>query len=225
MFVCVQLFLYQLLRGLSYCHARRILHRDLKPQNLLITKRGGTDPRALLLITVYMIGAIGRGSQTCMHVCVRYRADLKLADFGLARARSIPIKTYSSEVVTLWYRPPDILLGSTEYSTHIDIWCAVPLSLLSSVHKHTIRLLFSFPFAFSPISVPSSDLLSSVCPLGGSAFVFTLARTLNAIGGGQPVPSGLDSTRRTSLPGPSGPRLSLVTALCCTHHTCRPNYD
>ncbi|CAH8517428.1 unnamed protein product [Schistosoma turkestanicum] len=84
----VQLFLYQLLRGLAYCHERRILHRDLKPQNLLINSRG----------------------------------DLKLADFGLARAKSIPIKTYSNEVVTLWYRPPDILLGSTEYSTHIDMW-------------------------------------------------------------------------------------------------------
>lgn len=136
-----------------------------------------------------------------MHVCTRYRADLKLADFGLARARSIPIKTYSSEVVTLWYRPPDILLGSTEYSTHIDIWCADPLSLLSSVHdtpSHSLSLS-PFHFAFSPISVPSSDLLSSVCPLRGSAFVFTLARTLNAIGGGQPVPSRLDSTQLDAL--------------------------
>lgn len=41
---------------------------------------------------------------------------------GLARAKSIPTKTYSNEVVTLWYRPPDVLLGSTDYSTHIDMW-------------------------------------------------------------------------------------------------------
>ncbi|MGH0180390.1 UNVERIFIED_CONTAM: hypothetical protein FKN15_004119 [Acipenser sinensis] len=41
---------------------------------------------------------------------------------GLARAKSIPTKTYSNEVVTLWYRPPDILLGSTDYSTPIDMW-------------------------------------------------------------------------------------------------------
>ena len=34
----------------------------------------------------------------------------------------MPIKTYSNEVVTLWYRPPDVLLGSVEYSTPIDIW-------------------------------------------------------------------------------------------------------
>ncbi|ESN92056.1 hypothetical protein HELRODRAFT_89986, partial [Helobdella robusta] len=84
----VKLFLFQILRGLSYCHKRRILHRDLKPQNLLINQLG----------------------------------ELKLADFGLARAKSIPTKTYSNEVVTLWYRPPEVLLGSTEYSTPIDMW-------------------------------------------------------------------------------------------------------
>ncbi|KAF7496433.1 Cyclin-dependent kinase 14 [Sarcoptes scabiei] len=84
----VRLFMFQLLRGLSYCHERRILHRDLKPQNLLISEQG----------------------------------ELKLADFGLARAKSIPSHTYSNEVVTLWYRPPDVLLGSRNYSTSLDMW-------------------------------------------------------------------------------------------------------
>ena len=41
---------------------------------------------------------------------------------GLARSKSIPSQTFSSEVVTLWYRPPDVLLGSTDYSTALDMW-------------------------------------------------------------------------------------------------------
>jgi serine/threonine protein kinase len=47
--------------------------------------------------------------------------ELKLADFGLARAYGIPVKCYSSEVVTLWYRPPDVLFGAKIYTTSIDI--------------------------------------------------------------------------------------------------------
>lgn len=47
---------------------------------------------------------------------------MKIADFGLARTFTIPIRPYTHEVVTLWYRAPEILLGSIEYSTSIDIW-------------------------------------------------------------------------------------------------------
>jgi serine/threonine protein kinase len=48
--------------------------------------------------------------------------QLKLADFGLARAFGIPVRSYTHEVVTLWYRAPDLLLGSRKYSTPVDIW-------------------------------------------------------------------------------------------------------
>ena len=71
-----------------FCHQRRVLHRDLKPQNLLIDKSGA----------------------------------IKLADFGLARAFGIPVRVYTHEVVTLWYRAPEILLGSNKYSCPVDIW-------------------------------------------------------------------------------------------------------
>ncbi|CAH8452586.1 unnamed protein product [Schistosoma margrebowiei] len=86
----VKLFMFQLLRGLQFCHSHNVLHRDLKPQNLLINDNG----------------------------------ELKLADFGLARAYGIPVRQYSAEVVTLWYRPPDVLLGAKLYTTSIDMWSA-----------------------------------------------------------------------------------------------------
>ena len=47
---------------------------------------------------------------------------LKLADFGLARAFGLPIKTYTHEVVTLWYRCPEILLCQKHYSLGVDLW-------------------------------------------------------------------------------------------------------
>lgn len=84
----IKSFMYQLLQGIAFCHQNLILHRDLKPQNLLINNEG----------------------------------ELKLADFGLARGFGIPVRKYTHEVVTLWYRPPDVLLGSTHYSTQVDIW-------------------------------------------------------------------------------------------------------
>jgi cyclin-dependent kinase len=84
----LQSFLYQLLHGVAFCHDHRVLHRDLKPQNLLINREG----------------------------------ELKLADFGLARAFGIPVRSYTHEVVTLWYRAPDVLMGSRKYSTPVDIW-------------------------------------------------------------------------------------------------------
>ncbi|XP_049851822.1 cyclin-dependent kinase 5 homolog [Schistocerca gregaria] len=87
----IKYFLAQLLTGVTFCHERRVLHRDLKPQNLLINKSN---------------------------------LQLKLADFGLARAFGVPVRSYSHEVVTLWYRAPDVLLGSRKYSTAIDIWSA-----------------------------------------------------------------------------------------------------
>jgi cyclin-dependent kinase len=45
-----------------------------------------------------------------------------IADFGLARAFGIPVRSYTHEVVTLWYRAPDVLMGSRKYSTPVDIW-------------------------------------------------------------------------------------------------------
>lgn len=48
--------------------------------------------------------------------------NLKIADFGLARIFSVPVRPYTGKVVTLWYRAPEVLLGAPEYSIPIDIW-------------------------------------------------------------------------------------------------------
>jgi len=47
---------------------------------------------------------------------------VKIADFGLARSFGLPLKTYTHEVVTLWYRAPEVMLGTKIYGTAIDMW-------------------------------------------------------------------------------------------------------
>ena len=85
----VQNFMYQLLLGTAHLHKHGVMHRDLKPQNLLVDKAQNV---------------------------------LKIADLGLGRAFSVPVKSYTHEIVTLWYRAPEVLLGGSHYSTPVDIW-------------------------------------------------------------------------------------------------------
>ncbi|KAG8122711.1 hypothetical protein E2320_018172 [Naja naja] len=85
----VKVFLYQILRGLKYLHSAGILHRDIKPGNLLVNSN-----------------------------CV-----LKICDFGLARVEELDESRHmTQEVVTQYYRAPEILMGSRHYSHAIDIW-------------------------------------------------------------------------------------------------------
>lgn len=85
----VRNFMKQILEGVAFCHCHRIMHRDLKPHNLLISSDG---------------------------------TKLKLADFGLARLSGLPNGPYTTEVVTLWYRAPELLLGCERYDAPVDVW-------------------------------------------------------------------------------------------------------
>ncbi|EPR78029.1 Cell division protein kinase [Spraguea lophii 42_110] len=55
------------------------------------------------------------------NILVNDNMEIKIADFGLARVKSLK-NDYTPGVVTLWYRPPEILLGSSNYDEKIDIW-------------------------------------------------------------------------------------------------------
>lgn len=92
----IRSYTYQLLAGLAHLHDDkvRIVHRDIKCSNILLTEEN----------------------------------TVKIADFGLARRfekhmgrASRPMTT---NVITLWYRPPELLLGATAYDSRVDVWSA-----------------------------------------------------------------------------------------------------
>ncbi len=99
----VKRYMRTLLVGLQLLQNSRVLHRDLKNANLLVSERG----------------------------------ELKIADFGLARqtyhdgksqgddgAKQSGNFKMTSKVITLWYRPPELVFGTDDYSYEVDIWSA-----------------------------------------------------------------------------------------------------
>ncbi|KAF3935533.1 hypothetical protein ABW19_dt0201775 [Dactylella cylindrospora] len=95
----IKCYMLQLLKGIKYLHQNNILHRDIKAANLLINNKG----------------------------------ILQIADFGLARRFDEPAPTpgsgggvahrqYTGNVVTRWYRAPELCLGERNYTAAVDIW-------------------------------------------------------------------------------------------------------
>ncbi|NXB42239.1 CDK7 kinase, partial [Leucopsar rothschildi] len=84
----IKAYMLMTLQGLEYLHQHWILHRDLKPNNLLLDENG----------------------------------VLKLADFGLAKSFGSPNRVYTHQVVTRWYRAPELLFGARMYGVGVDMW-------------------------------------------------------------------------------------------------------
>ncbi len=87
--------------------------------------------------------------------------ELKLADFGLARAFGIPVRNYTHEVVTLWYRAPGRSLFNVDYSSiqNYSTFDALHSSILQLIVVTNCLACLSYLFYFSMICLQISDVL------------------------------------------------------------------
>ncbi|KAL4991575.1 kinase-like domain-containing protein [Aspergillus falconensis] len=118
----VKAWMGMLIRGIWFCHENFVLHRDIKPNNLLIASDG----------------------------------EVKLADFGLARSFADPYMNMTHQVITRWYRPPELLYGARQYSGAVDIW---------SVGMVFAELLLRVPFVAGNSDL---DQISKICEAFGT---------------------------------------------------------
>lgn len=152
----------QVVNGLHHIHDSGYFHRDMKPENLLVTTTGLTDyqptsPNA------------PSGAPPEKDVVV----IIKLADFGLAReTRSQP--PYTEYVSTRWYRAPEVLLRSRDYSNPVDMWA------LGTILAELINLKPLFPGA------GEVDQVARICEvLGDPSHDYGVNERGRLVGGGQ----------------------------------------
>ncbi|KAJ9211510.1 hypothetical protein DTO166G4_6877 [Paecilomyces variotii] len=118
----VKAWMGMLCRAVWFCHENFVLHRDIKPNNLLIASDG----------------------------------EVKLADFGLARSFADPYLNMTHQVITRWYRPPELLYGARQYSGAVDIW---------SVGMVFAELLIRVPFVAGNSDM---DQITKICEAFGT---------------------------------------------------------
>lgn len=85
----IRYHMYQIIQGVDFLHSNKVLHRDLKPDNILVSSDG---------------------------------TEVKICDFGLSRTIHQPLRPYSQEILTLWYKAPELCINNSNYSVGVDTW-------------------------------------------------------------------------------------------------------
>ncbi|KAH0516556.1 Cyclin-dependent kinase 7 [Microtus ochrogaster] len=130
----IKAYMLMTLQGLEYLHQHWILHRDLKPNNLLLDENG----------------------------------VLKLADFGLAKSFGSPNRAYTHQVVTRWYRAPEILFGARMYGVGVDMWavgCILAELLLRVPFLPGDSDLDQLTRIFETLGTPTEEQWPDMCSL------------------------------------------------------------
>jgi len=151
----------QIVAGLDHIHAYGYFHRDMKPENVLVTTTGLFD-----YTTVSPIAPPNAPKEKDVV------AIIKLADFGLAReTKSLP--PYTEYVSTRWYRAPEVLLLSRDYSNPVDMWA------LGTIMAELVNLRPLFPGS------DQVDQVARICEiLGDPSDEYGIDHTASTIGGG-----------------------------------------
>ncbi|KAI0692755.1 kinase-like domain-containing protein [Cytidiella melzeri] len=165
----------QVVEGLHHIHVAGYFHRDMKPENLLVTTTGLYDYRS-----------VARDAPPDAPTERDVVVIIKLADFGLAReTNSLP--PYTEYVSTRWYRAPEVLLKSRDYSNPVDMWA------LGTIMAELVNLRPLFP------GQSEIDQVARICEiLGDPVEDYGLDSRGRLVGGGK-WPRGVRMARNVGF--------------------------
>lgn len=182
---------YQIVAGLLHMHTSGYFHRDMKPENILVTTIGLFDYTSVSPVP------LPNGSVENDVVTI-----IKLADFGLAREiKSKP--PYTDYVSTRWYRAPEILMLSKDYSCAVDMWA------LGTIMAELVNLVPLFPGA------DHLDQITKICEILGDPGDQYGMDSLNLPVGGGPWPKGMKMARAVGYEYPKVCFIKLVDMFTC----------
>jgi len=186
---------HQTVSGLHHIHASGYFHRDMKPENLLVTTTGLYDYRP-----VSPVAPPNAPPEKDVVVII------KLADFGLAReTKSKP--PYTEYVSTRWYRAPEVLLRSRDYSNPVDLWA------FGTIMAELVNLRPLFP------GQGEIDQVARVCELlGDPSDEYGLDSRGKPFGGGK-WPRGIKMAKAVGFAFPKVPLFSVSPLLLVLTHS------
>ena len=236
----IQIFTWQLLRGVHGLHASGVLHRDIKPSNLLVSSSGE------LKITDFGIsrschpyrapsreGAAADANSATAAAAATVASSPTKDDEGDSNGKPLPdgaaapgggdIHATAGRIVTLWYRPPELLCGNATYGTAVDMWSvgiviaemlgrAPPFYVAEGGKKEHLQMLRQI---VPMLGRPSEDDLATLEVEGAVAFLRKISKEANVPD--EPIPW---SERYEDAP-PLG--LDLVERLVRFNATRRPS--
>ena len=113
----IKYMMYQLIDALAYCHDRNFMHRDIKPSNILINSQG------IVKVADFGLGWGGVKNRNFFFQKKIFQKKNSIPPLFPSRVfDDSRERLYTNRVITLWYRPPELLLGQEKYTTAVDVW-------------------------------------------------------------------------------------------------------
>ncbi|KAF6002992.1 hypothetical protein F1559_002135 [Cyanidiococcus yangmingshanensis] len=140
----IRFFAFDLMLALAFCHIQGFMHRDVRPQNIVVMQTGEHESCSCPITDTFALINFSLGREAPLQV-YEPLLDAGKVEPVYGNSDRAAFESLTPVVATLWYRAPELLLGSRRYSAAADLWAAAcVIAEVANVHgaDHEERALF-----------------------------------------------------------------------------------